>query len=131
MKNSGQNPPANQSTTDPWPRAIALQSDNAFCKFWSDVLGIVSVGAVGIPGRWDSRRYSSRNSSPSSRTSTHDLDVAILVVELSVASHDYIMERGKVVLDGSADELTYAQGCEEYYPGGAGDQRRFRQDCRI
>src|SRR5882762_10072132 len=59
-----------------------------------------------------------------------DLGVTILLVEqnaraaLSVASHGYIMEQGKVVLDGSAAELRDNEDVKEFYLGGAGDQRR-------
>ena len=59
-----------------------------------------------------------------------DLGVTILLVEqnaraaLSVASHGYSMEQGKVVLDGSADELRDNEDVKEFYLGGAGDQRK-------
>ena len=59
-----------------------------------------------------------------------DLGVTILLVEqnaraaLSVASHGYIMEQGKVVLDGTADELRNNEDVKEFYLGGAGDQRK-------
>jgi branched-chain amino acid transport system ATP-binding protein len=59
-----------------------------------------------------------------------DLGVTILLVEqnaraaLSVASHGYIMEQGKVVLHGSADELRDNEDVKEFYLGGAGDQRK-------
>ena len=59
-----------------------------------------------------------------------DLGVTILLVEqnaraaLSVASHGYIMEQGKVVLDSSADELRDNEDVKEFYLGGAGDQRK-------
>ena len=59
-----------------------------------------------------------------------DLGVTVLLVEqnaraaLSVASHGYIMEQGKVVLDGSADELRDNEDVKEFYLGGAGDQRK-------
>ena len=43
---------------------------------------------------------------------------------LSVASHGYIMEQGKVVLDGTADELRDNEDVKEFYLGGAGDQRK-------
>src|ERR1700752_3967814 len=58
------------------------------------------------------------------------LGVTILLVEqnaraaLSVASHGYIMEQGKVVLDGSADELRDNEDVKEFYLSGAGDQRK-------
>jgi len=54
-----------------------------------------------------------------------DLGVTILLVEqnaraaLSVASHGYIMEQGKVVLDGSASELRDNEDVKEFYLGGA------------
>ena len=59
-----------------------------------------------------------------------DLGVTILLVEqnaraaLSVASYGYIMERGKVVLDGTADELRDNEDVKEFYLGGAGEQRK-------
>jgi branched-chain amino acid transport system ATP-binding protein len=59
-----------------------------------------------------------------------DLGVTILLVEqnaraaLSVASHGYIMEQGKVVLDGTATELRDNEDVKEFYLGGAGDQRK-------
>ena len=59
-----------------------------------------------------------------------DLGVTILLVEqnaraaLSVASHGYIMEQGKVVLDGTAAELRDNEDVKEFYLGGAGDQRK-------
>jgi branched-chain amino acid transport system ATP-binding protein len=64
------------------------------------------------------------------RQINRDLGVTILLVEqnaraaLSVASHAYIMEQGKVVLDGSADELRDNEDVKEFYLGGAGDQRK-------
>jgi len=64
------------------------------------------------------------------RQINRDLGVTILLVEqnaraaLSVASHGYIMEQGKVVLDGTADELRDNEDVKEFYLGGAGDQRR-------
>jgi branched-chain amino acid transport system ATP-binding protein len=64
------------------------------------------------------------------RQINRDLGVTILLVEqnaraaLSVASHGYIMEQGKVVLDGTADELRDNEDVKEFYLGGAGDQRK-------
>jgi branched-chain amino acid transport system ATP-binding protein len=58
------------------------------------------------------------------------LGVTILLVEqnaraaLSVATYGYVMEQGKVVLDGTADELRDNEDVKEFYLGGAGDQRR-------
>ncbi len=59
-----------------------------------------------------------------------DLGVTILLVEqnaraaLSVASHGYIMEQGKVVLDGTATDLRDNEDVKEFYLGCAGDQRK-------
>ena len=64
------------------------------------------------------------------RQINRDLGVTILLVEqnaraaLSVANHGYIMEQGKVVLDGTADELRDNEDVKEFYLGGAGDQRK-------
>ncbi len=64
------------------------------------------------------------------RQINQDLGVTILLVEqnaraaLSVASHGYIMEQGKVVLDGTAEELRDNEDVKEFYLGGAGDQRK-------
>ncbi len=64
------------------------------------------------------------------RQINRDLGVTILLVEqnaraaLSVASHGYIMEQGKVVLDGTADELRDNEDVKEFYLGGGGDQRK-------
>jgi branched-chain amino acid transport system ATP-binding protein len=64
------------------------------------------------------------------RNINRDLGVTILLVEqnaraaLSVASYGYIMEQGKVVLDGTADALRDNEDVKEFYLGGAGDQRR-------
>jgi len=59
-----------------------------------------------------------------------DLGKTILLVEqnaraaLSVASHGYVMEQGKVVLDGTAEELRNNEDVKEFYLGGAGTDRR-------
>ena len=59
-----------------------------------------------------------------------ELGVTILLVEqnaraaLSVASRGYIMEQGKVVLDGTADELRDNEDVKEFYLGGAGAERK-------
>jgi branched-chain amino acid transport system ATP-binding protein len=43
---------------------------------------------------------------------------------LSCASYGYIMENGKVVLDGTAEALAANEDVKEFYLGGAGEQRR-------
>ena len=56
--------------------------------------------------------------------------MTVLLVEqntraaLSVASYGYVMDQGKVVLDGTADALRNNEDVKEFYLGGAGDQRK-------
>jgi len=64
------------------------------------------------------------------RQLNRDLGITILLVEqnarmaLSVASYGYIMEQGKVVLDGTAEELESNEDVKEFYLGGHGAERR-------
>ncbi|WP_431285154.1 ABC transporter ATP-binding protein [Humitalea sp. 24SJ18S-53] len=59
-----------------------------------------------------------------------DLGVTILLVEqnarmaLSVASYGYVMEQGKVVLDGPAAALADNEDVKEFYLGGHGAERK-------
>ena len=59
-----------------------------------------------------------------------DLGVTILLVEqnarmaLSVASYGYVMEGGKVVLDGTAAALAANEDVKEFYLGGHGAERK-------
>jgi branched-chain amino acid transport system ATP-binding protein len=59
-----------------------------------------------------------------------DLGVTILLVEqnarmaLSVASYGYVMEQGKVVLDGTAAALADNEDVKEFYLGGHGAERK-------
>ena len=59
-----------------------------------------------------------------------DLGITILLVEqnarmaLACAGYGYIMESGKVVLDGTAEELRANEDVKEFYLGGGGEQRR-------
>lgn len=62
-----------------------------------------------------------------------DLGITILLVEqnarmaLSVATYGYIMEQGKVVLDGEARALAENEDVKEFYLGGHGaDRKSFR-----
>ncbi|WP_018688506.1 ABC transporter ATP-binding protein [Ahrensia kielensis] len=61
-----------------------------------------------------------------------DFGVTILLVEqnaamaLSCASHGYIMENGKVVLDGTAAELRENEDIKEFYLGGSGERKSFK-----
>ena len=46
-------------------------------------------------------------------------------VALSVAHHAYVMENGRIVLDGTPEKLSQNEDVKEFYlGGGAGDQRR-------
>ena len=64
------------------------------------------------------------------RQINRDLGVTILLVEqnarmaLQAASYGYIMEQGKVVLDGTAEELANNEDVKEFYLGGGGEERR-------
>jgi branched-chain amino acid transport system ATP-binding protein len=59
-----------------------------------------------------------------------ELGVTILLVEqnarmaLSVASYGYVMEQGKVVLDGTAEALSANEDVKEFYLGGHGAERK-------
>ncbi|WP_088342606.1 MULTISPECIES: ABC transporter ATP-binding protein [Rhodomicrobium] len=59
-----------------------------------------------------------------------ELGVTILLVEqnaraaLQVASYGYVMEQGKVVLDGTAADLAANEDVKEFYLGGSGGERR-------
>ena len=64
------------------------------------------------------------------RPLNRELGITILLVEqnarmaLQVASYGYIMEQGKVVLDGTAAELRDNEDVKEFYLGGDGDERK-------
>src|SRR5262245_27155583 len=64
------------------------------------------------------------------RDINRNLGVTVLLVEqntraaLSVASYGYIMDQGKIVLDGTAEALRNNEDVKEFYLGGAGDQRK-------
>jgi branched-chain amino acid transport system ATP-binding protein len=64
------------------------------------------------------------------RRINHELGVSVLLVEqnahaaLSVASYGYIMDQGKIVLDGTADALRDNEDVREFYLGGIGRQRK-------
>ncbi|MCR9255573.1 MAG: ABC transporter ATP-binding protein [Alphaproteobacteria bacterium] len=64
------------------------------------------------------------------RKLNEDLGITILLVEqnakmaLGVASFGYIMEQGKIVLDGSAAELMDNEDVKEFYLGGGSEERK-------
>jgi len=61
-----------------------------------------------------------------------DFGVTILLVEqnaamaLACAKHGYIMENGKIVLDGTAQELRENEDIKEFYLGGGGERKSFK-----
>lgn len=61
-----------------------------------------------------------------------EMGISIILVEqnanmaLKVADHGYIMENGKIVLDGTADELMNNEDVKEFYLGGGGDRKSFK-----
>ena len=66
------------------------------------------------------------------RTVREQLGTALLVVEqnaqvaLDVADHAYVMENGRVVLEGTPERLRAHQDIREFYLGGAGARRSYR-----
>src|SRR5690606_25120833 len=61
-----------------------------------------------------------------------ELGVTILLVEqnaraaLQIAHYGYIMEQGKVVLDGSAQALADNEDVKEFYLGGSEERKSFK-----
>jgi branched-chain amino acid transport system ATP-binding protein len=59
-----------------------------------------------------------------------ELGIAILLVEqsaaaaLTIADHAYVMENGRIVLDGDRERLKSHKDVQEFYLGQAGDERR-------
>jgi branched-chain amino acid transport system ATP-binding protein len=70
------------------------------------------------------------------RDINRQLGVTVLLVEqntraaLSIAGYGYVMDQGKVVLDGSADQLRNNEDVKEFYLGGAGEQRKSFKDLK-
>ncbi|QXM26394.1 ABC transporter ATP-binding protein [Elioraea tepida] len=64
------------------------------------------------------------------RRLNRELGVTILLVEqnarmaLSVASYGYVMEQGRIVLDGTAEALANNEDVKEFYLGGHGAERK-------
>jgi branched-chain amino acid transport system ATP-binding protein len=64
------------------------------------------------------------------------LGIAILLVEqnapvaLAIADHGYIMENGRIVLDGDRERLTSHQDIQEFYLGQASGARRSYRDVK-
>src|SRR5262249_38318881 len=66
----------------------------------------------------------------------HELGLAILLVEqsatlaLEIADHGYVMENGRIVLDGSAERLRGHKDIQEFYLGQAAGERRSYRDVK-
>jgi branched-chain amino acid transport system ATP-binding protein len=66
------------------------------------------------------------------RAVREQLGTAVLVVEqnaqvaLEMADHAYVLENGRVVLDGTPERLRAHQDIQEFYLGGAGGRRSYR-----
>ena len=66
------------------------------------------------------------------RQLNRDLGITILLVEqnarmaLQAASYGYVMENGKVVLDGTAEALANNEDVKEFYLGGSEERRSFK-----
>jgi branched-chain amino acid transport system ATP-binding protein len=66
------------------------------------------------------------------RQLNRELGITILLVEqnarmaLQAASYGYVMENGKIVLDGTAAALADNEDVKEFYLGGSGERRSFK-----
>ena len=66
------------------------------------------------------------------KTMNQDLGITMLLVEqnanmaLKLADYGYIMESGKIVLDGSRDLLVNNEDVKEFYLGSAGERKSFK-----
>jgi len=65
-----------------------------------------------------------------------ELAITILLVEqsaavaLAIADHGYVMENGRIVLDGAAERLRAHPDVQEFYLGGAAGARRSYRDVK-
>jgi branched-chain amino acid transport system ATP-binding protein len=65
-----------------------------------------------------------------------ELKLTVLLVEqsaafaLDIADYGYVMENGRIVLDGSAERLRSHQDIQEFYLGQAGGERRSYRDVK-
>ena len=48
-------------------------------------------------------------------------------VALDIADHGYVMESGRIVLDGSPERLRAHQDVREFYLGGGVERRSYRE----
>lgn len=67
------------------------------------------------------------------RTIRDRMGISVLLVEqnaelaLSMADHGYIMENGRIVLDGTPHKLREHADVQEFYLGGSGERRSYRE----
>jgi branched-chain amino acid transport system ATP-binding protein len=67
------------------------------------------------------------------RAVREQLGTAVLIVEqnaqvaLEMADHAYVLENGRVVLDGTPERLRAHQDIQEFYLGGASGRRSYRE----
>jgi branched-chain amino acid transport system ATP-binding protein len=65
-----------------------------------------------------------------------ELGISILIVEqsatvaLEIADYGYVMENGRIVLDGSAERLRNHPDIQEFYLGRSGGERRSYRDVK-
>jgi branched-chain amino acid transport system ATP-binding protein len=65
-----------------------------------------------------------------------EMGIAILLVEqsaavaLEIADYAYVMENGRIVLDGDRERLKSHQDVQEFYLGQAGGERRSYRDVK-
>ena len=70
------------------------------------------------------------------RTIRDELGISILLVEqsaavaLEICDHAYVLENGRVVLDGSPERLRAHQDIQEFYLGGGANARRSYRDVK-
>ncbi len=70
------------------------------------------------------------------RRLNRDLGITILLVEqnanmaLGIAQYGYIMEQGKIVLDGRAEDLRNNEDVKEFYLGGGSGERKSFKDIK-
>ena len=65
-----------------------------------------------------------------------ELGISILIVEqsatvaLEIADYGYVMENGRIVLDGTAERLRSHPDIQEFYLGRSGGERRSYRDVK-
>ena len=71
-----------------------------------------------------------------SHSTRRELGITILIVEqsaavaLQIADYGYVMENGRIVLDGSAERLRGHADIQEFYLGSTSGERRSYRDVK-